>query len=308
MGKGKLIDRPWKLSVVVIVEGLVCGMGYWLAFRLLPSNLGLYNAIAILFLIVAGITVIAYGNGAKNSNFYILGFAFLLLGVFVAIDRYEGFDVKISAFATLIMAFAAFITIYVSIDEGRRSRQDSIEREKREKKERLIDEVGRWLRELEGNILAESSTVMSTISRIKDMLRGVKGVSFQQWVNVDELDRAVVELGNINEAFDDIEYYQKLTSQLDEGLCKLIGVVMEKVKERGSLQVEYIAYLRGEIKKGEAVGGSAKNDDRGSERSGGREEDTIGGKLVKNARALGGSVQKALERVIEIKTSFVEVR
>lgn len=140
MGKGKLIDRPWKLIVIIILEVVVFGLGYWLAVRFFPTIEALYNAIVILFLFAVGITIIVYGNVTRNRNLNVLGFAFFLFAVFVVIDKYEGFAVKISAFATVAVAFAAF----AAIDENRRMKLERQEQEQKERKERMLDEIISW--------------------------------------------------------------------------------------------------------------------------------------------------------------------
>lgn len=292
--------------VLIIVEAVVFGLAYWFVFRFFSANEAINNAIVTLFIFAVGITIIIYGNVTKNRNLNGLGFGVFLFGVFVVIDKYEGFAVKISAFATLAVAIAAF----ASIEENRRIRKDNIERESRDRRERLVDEVAKWLRELEGHIFPASGTLMTKISRIEDRLKGSRAIGFEQWLKIDDLDLAVVELGNIIEAMKEVEYYQKLTLQLDEGLSKLIGVIRNKMKERGDLGAEDVIYLRDHIKKakeGQSVDELPKDDNRTLERSGSSEGDIISGKLERNAGALRESIQKAIERAIEIKTSFIQI-
>jgi hypothetical protein len=310
MEKRKLLDRPWKLLVAIILEGVAAGAGAWITVVSHPFNVALYSAMLILFLFAGGITVVVYASVTKNTNFYVLGFAFLLLAVFVVIDRYEGFAVKISAFATLILAFAAFAAIYVSIDEGRRTRQRSMERESRDRKERLIDEVAKWLKDLEGHISPASRTLISKISQMEDRLKGSREVSFEQWLKVDDLDTAIAELGNIVDATNEAEYYEKLTLQFDEGLSKLIGVVTSEVKERGNLRVEHVTYIKnhwGKRNEGASAAELPKDDDRSSEGSRPDEEAIINGKLVRNARALRESIEKAIEKTIELKVRLISI-
>ena len=307
MRKAKLIDKPWKLIALIILEVVVFGLGYYLTVRFFPVNEDIHNAIVILSIFAVGITVILHGNAKRNRKLNVLGFAVFLVAVFIVIDMYEGFAVKISAFATLAVALAAF----ASIEENRRVRQDSVERESRDRRERLVDEVAKWLRELEGHIFPEDSRLMTKISRIEDRLKGSPAIGVEKWLKIDDLDLAVVELVNIIKAMKEVEYYQKLTLQLDEGLSKLIGVIRNKVEERGDLRSEDIIYLRGHIKKaeeGQSVDELPKDDNRTLERSGSSEGDIISGKLERNYGALRESIQKGIEKAIEIKTSFIQVR
>jgi hypothetical protein len=302
MGKGKLNSKLREFIVLIIAEAVAFGVASWIVFEFFSASEVINNAIVTLFVFAVGITVLIYGNVTKNRNLNGLAFGIFLLGVFVVIDKYEGFAVKISAFATLAVTIAAF----ASIEESRRTRKDNIEREGREIRERLIDEVAKWLRELEGHTLAEGATLTSKMSWIEDRLKGSPAIGFEQWVKVDELDLASVELSKITEAMGEVDYYQKLTLQLDEGLSKLIGVVREKMKERGGLRSEHIVCLQAGMEKalgGQLAGAVAKADDRTSGSA--SEEDVISGKLKGNALALWESIQAALARAIEIKTSFI---
>jgi hypothetical protein len=304
--QGRLSSEPRKLVALIFLEACVFGLAYWIVGRFFPAAEVIYDAILIIFIFAVGVTIMLRGNATRNRTLNTLGFLVFLVAVFVVIYRYEEFAVKISAFAALLVAFAAF----ASIEESRRVRQDSVERESRDRRERLVDEVAKWLRGLEGNISAASDTLMTKISRIEDRLKGSPAIDFEHWLKVDEMDLAVVELDNIMEAMNEVEYYQKLTLQLDGELSKLIGVIRKKIKERGNLRSEHITYIRGHMKKaveGKSVDESPQDDNRTLKRSSSSEEDIINKKLEKNALALWKSIQKAIEKVIEIKTSFIKV-
>ena len=306
MGKSKLINRPWKLLVVIFLEAVVCVLGDWLAIRFLPTNEALYNAILILFLVAGGITVIIYGNVTKNRNFYTLGFTFLLLAVFVVIDKYEGFAVKISAFATLIMAFAAFI----SIEESRHIRQDTVERENRERRERLIDEVAKWLRELEGSIFAKYSEIASGAEDIIRNMRSNPKIPGETWVQLEAVDRALIEMGNLAGGVKEAEYYKKMTLKIDEGLSKLIGVIGNNMEERRQLHVEdarYIGELSWKAEKSKLINDLLEHDDKPLEGLGLSDKDISGVRLGRNAGAIRKSIRNALDRVIELKENLIQV-
>ena len=306
MGKGKLIDRLWKLLVLIILEAVVFGIGYWLAFRFFPTVEALYNAILILFVFAAGITVIVYGNATRNRNLYILGFAFLLLAVFLVIDKYEGFAVKISAFATLIMAFAAFM----SIDESRRIRQDSIERESRDRKERLVDEVAKWLRELEDNVLFKPREIVSGTEDLIRRIRRSPKIPVKDWLLMEEVDRSLGEMNALAKGIKEAEYYKKLTSQLNEELSSLIVVIANNLKERRQIHVEgvkYQPYYIAEAKKSELIIELIENDDRPLEGLGLSEQGIIIVRFGRNASAIRKSIIKAVDKAIELKASLIQV-
>jgi len=163
---GKLIDKPWKIIVLIILEIAVFAFALWLTVSLLSASEDISNAIIILAIFSVGITIILYGNVTKHRNLNTLGFVLFLLAVFVVIDKYEGFAVKISAVAVLLVAFAAFM----SIEESRRLREDN----RRIREETLIQERHRlalerirsWAEETISAITAEP-LVFSKISMKK---------------------------------------------------------------------------------------------------------------------------------------------
>lgn len=312
MRKGNLIDSPRKLLVVIFLEAVVAVLGCWLALRFLPTDkaISLNNAIVILFLFAAGITVIVYGNVRKNRNFYILGFAFWLIAVFEVIDKYEGFAVKISAFATLIMAFAAFVSIYVSIEENRRIRQDSIGRESRDRKERLVDEVAKWLRELEGNVLFKPREIASGAEDLMRRIGRDPKISPKTWLQMENIDRALGEVNALAKGIKEAEYYQKLTLELNEELSSLIEVIANNLKERRQLYVEGARYQPDyvvEATKIQLVKELVDNDDRPLEDLGLSEQDIIIVHFGRNANAIRKSILKAVEKAIDLKGSLIRV-
>lgn len=149
MGNSKLIDRPWKLVILIILEVVVFGLGYYLTVRFFPTIEAIHNAIVILLILAVGITIILYGNVTKNRNLNVLGFAIFLFAVFVVIHEYEGFAVEISAFAALAVAFAAFATI----DENRRMKLERQEQEQQARKEQMLNEIHDWAIKVLKNIL-----------------------------------------------------------------------------------------------------------------------------------------------------------
>lgn len=144
MTASKLINKPWKLIVLIGLEVVVFASALWVTIRFLSANQALLEAISdaivIFSIIIVGMTIVLYGNVTKNRNLNILGFAFFLLALFVVIDKYEGFAIKISAFAAFLVAFAAF----AAIDENRRLRVERQQEEEHDRKERLLNTIITW--------------------------------------------------------------------------------------------------------------------------------------------------------------------
>ena len=305
MWKGKLIDKPWKVIVVIMLEIVVFGLAYWiLTVRLLPDNEAIRNAIVILFMLAVGITIILYGNVKRNRYLNILGFAVFLFAIFVVIDRYEGFAVKISAFATLVLAFAAF----AAIDENRRNRQDSIERENLDRKERLVDEVAKWLRELVGRTLPKSGEFFF---EEEDVLVKMPKIDKETLLRARAADLAKAEWDALDVEIREAEYYQKLASQINEELSGLIKVVVINLIERMQLHVKAasnkVAYVE-TLWASKSLQELIINVDKTLEDSGLSDKDIIVVRFGRNARAIRNSVRDALGKVIELKISFVLVK
>jgi hypothetical protein len=306
MRKGKLSNKLRQFIALIVVEAVVFGLGYWVVFRFFPANEAINNAIVTLFIFAVGITIIIYGNVTKNRNLNGLGFGIFLFAVFVVIDKYEGFAVKISAFATLAVAIAAF----ASIEENRRVRKDSIERESRDRKERLIDEVAKWLRELEGSIFAKYAEIASGTEDIIRRMRSNPKIPQETWVQLRAIDRALVEMGSLAGGIKEAEYYQKLTLKLDEDLSRLIGVIANDMEQRRQLDIEDARYtddLSWKAEKSQLINELLEHDDRPLEGLGLSAKDISGVRLGRNAGVIRKSIRNALDRVIELKASFIQV-
>jgi len=128
------------MIVLIILEVFVFTSALWLTIHYLPAKEAISNAISVLFYFVVALTIVFYGNVRKNRYLTTLGFVLFLVAIFIFIDKYEGFAVKISAFAALLVAFAAFATI----DENRRLRLERQQQEDRDRKERLLNTVITW--------------------------------------------------------------------------------------------------------------------------------------------------------------------
>ena len=93
------------------------------------------------------------------------------------------------------------------------------------------------------------------------------------------------------------------------GTVRIIGVIIDEIKEREVLLSADITYRRGRIKEdkgGKSAGELPKDDNRKSKRSVSSEEDIISGKLKGNADAIKESIQKAIEKAIEAKVSLIQ--
>jgi predicted RNA-binding protein Jag len=304
MWKDKLSDKPWKFIAIIILEIVAFGLAFCLVGYIFPAGQDIYNAIVIIFIFAVGITVMIYGNDIRNRRLTVLGFLIFLVAVFTVIYKYEEFAVKISAFAALAVAFAAF----AATEENRRIRGDSVERESRDRKERLVDEVAKWLREIIGSILPKSGEFFF---EEEDVLVKMPEIDKEAFLRARAADLAKAEWDALDSGIREAEYYQKLASQINEELSGLIEVVVLKLIERMQLHVKaasskvaYVETMWASKSLQELIVNTGKN----LEDLDLSDQDIIVVGFGRNARAIRNSVRDAINKVIELKVSFVVVK
>jgi Ca2+/Na+ antiporter len=243
----------------------------------------------------------------------------------VGISLYVGFAVCLfiywTEFREIIIALAAVAAVIIaafSIYQSKQLRQDSIDRESRDRRERWLNEVAEWLRELEDEVLSRRHPIKSTF---EDMLRTKGQVPLDTWLQLDALHIALTETSVLSKSIREAEYYRKLTSKLDEGLSTFIGVVVSNLKQRRQLVFEDAKSPQGEIarkiqegtlrqeieKNLPLMNELIENDDRPLEGLGLSNQDITVIHLGRNAKAIKQSVLDALARAIELKTNLIEV-
>lgn len=307
MWKDKLRDRPWKFIALIISEIVIFALAYLFIGRFFPAEEVIYDAILIISLFAVGITIMLRGNATRNRALNVAGFLVFLVAVFVVIYIYEQFAVKVSAFAALLVAFGAF----GAIEENRRLRKDSIEREERDRKERLVDETAKWLRELEGNVLPMYSEIMSGVKELVSEIGSSPKALQKAWVERYSIDRNIVEGCKVDGGIKEAEYYKKLAVGLSEELSRLIGIVENDMKQRKELLIEGLSYpidISGKEEKPGLIPELIGHADRSLEGLGLSDRDISNIRLGRNAIAIRESIRYALNEVIEVKKSFIEVR
>jgi hypothetical protein len=137
---GKLIDKLWKLIALLILETVVSLAVLWFIIPTPFGNETVFNSITIFWVSLMGFTIYLYGDVAKKPKFDTMGLAFLLFAVFLIIDRFEGYAVKISAFAALLVAIAAFVAIL----ETKRLRTENRRLAVEERHMIAIEQIRKW--------------------------------------------------------------------------------------------------------------------------------------------------------------------
>ena len=255
-----------------------------------------------------GAILLAVGN-RKNKRIL------RMVGIGVLMSAGVTLFVRSAELREILTAYAALVAVFIaafSIDESRRMRQDSIERESRDRKERLIDEVAKWLRELEGRIFPKLAPIMSGT---EDTLRRISSspeIPLKTWLQLDNIDRTLGEVLALAEGIKEAEYYQKLTSQLNEELSSLIEVIASNLEQRRQLHVEAAGLQLDYSEKDKAsqlqlIDELIKNDDRPLEGLSLSDQTIITIRLARNAHAIRKSILNAVDRAIELKTSLIQV-
>jgi hypothetical protein len=307
IGVGRLGGELRKLTLAVGLEIIVFGVCLGIVARFFPDYTYIYDAIIIFFVCAIGITIMLYGNATSKRYLNVMGLLILLFAVYIMIETIEGFASKISAFATLAVAIAAF----ASFEENRRVRKDNAERESRDRRERAVDEAAKWLRELEGNVLSKPPAMAPRAENLVRTTGIDPKISLKDWLQMQEADRAVGEMITLATGIKEAEYYQKLMSNLDEGLGRSIGVIANEMEQRRQLHVEnarYMGDLSWEAEKSQLIIELLEHDDKPLEGSGLSDKDISHVRLGRNAGAVRKSIRNALDKVIELKASFIRVR
>lgn len=120
--------------------------------------------------VIIGVLLIMIGNRKIKRMLRMVGIALCIsAGVILFIESAELRSILTALAAIIAVVIAAF-----SIEQSRQVRKDSIDRESRDRKERLVNEVAEWLRELDGRIYPEQGVYQSFA---RDALKATSGIS-----------------------------------------------------------------------------------------------------------------------------------
>ena len=257
-----------------------------------------------LILLVVGIT--------KNKRILRMwGIIFLMgagVGLFVMSAELRG----------IITAFTAVVAVIIaaySINESRRIRKDSIERENRDRKERLLNEITEWLRELHRCIYTGFDKIGSAA---RDATTADSKAQVETLFNLYRFDSDIANVEALVSSISEAQYYQRLASKLDEGLGISIQVIVNDLEGRLQLVRERMKLPSDSDKEKGTSEFLDKEmselmdkliEDAGSPLEGLNLSDraihTV--HLGRSARAIRKATLDAVDRAIELKTSLIEV-
>jgi uncharacterized membrane protein len=273
------------------------------------GQLDLSTIIVVGVIAIIGAVLFVVGNVRNKSRVRMMGIAVVMgAGLFLFVV-----SAVLREILTALAALFAVIIAAFSIDESRRMRKDAMEREGRDRQERLIEEVTEWLRELEGRIFCRAGRIKTS----EYILQRRPQISPEAWFRLHELDNASVDKDELRLAISEGGYYQQLWSKLSKELSGLIEVVVSNLKQRSQLVLEHWDEILQESYEGESTEEADKgfqlvdelieDYDRPLEGLGLRERDIITVRFGRNARAAGQSIFAAIDKAIELRTSLIQV-
>jgi hypothetical protein len=271
-------------------------------------------AIAGVFAAIGAALLVA-GSRKNKRMLSVVGSAFVAsAGISLFINSTELREI-LTAFAAVFATIIAALSIY----QTTLIRQDSVRRESRDRKERLLNEVTEWLRKLEDRVFTKPGSIKP---RLEDNLQKGREISQETWYQLEDLDVATVEMNALFQAIKEAEYHQKLASKLDEELGRKVGVVVNNLKRRRELVYASAQSPRdyGELIRkihqgvsGEDLVRSAlwreliEDSNRPLEGLNLSDRDAAIIRLGRNAGATRKSILEALERVIDLKADIILV-
>jgi len=257
--------------------------------------------LGIITIVIAGVATIIgailiavrnkVGDKKKKQMLVIVGTAFIAsAGISLFINSVEVREILV-AFAAVFAAIIAAISIY----QSRQMRHDSIERESRDRKERLLNEITEWLKELEDRLYPKLAPITSGTEDTLRRIRSSSKIPPETWLLMENIDRTLAEMNAIRKGIKEAEYYQKLTSKLDEELSNLMEVIRNNLEQRRHLISESPEY---------PIDWSVE--DKVAQLNKASTEDGVK-LLAANANAIRKSILNAIDRAIELKTHLIQV-
>ena len=257
--------------------------------------------------VIIGVILIMIGNRTIKRMLRMVGIGVCIsAGVLLFIESAELRDILTVLAAIIAVVIAAF-----SIDQSRQMRKDSIDREIRDRKERLLNEVTEWLRELESHIYPALGILKSpTGEAITGTSKSQVEALYAQYKTSIAIASADVLVSNILKA----QYYQRLSSKLDERIGGSVEVIVRNLAERLQLVREDMGSARDYAKEKAEKAEKARSDlmdtlienaDRPLEGLNLSEGAIRTIRFARNARAIRKAILDAVDRVIELRTSLI---
>ena len=178
-----------------------------------------------------------------------------------------------------------------------------------EKKERLLNEIIMWLKELENRIFPSHGRIMSREMQEEIEYKEKLGLSLETWQSLMHLDESLTQLNSLESEIKEGEYIKKIASGLNSDLGRLIEVTLGYLNERKNLVLtgaQYPHTISDRNEKEDALITELIEDDTKSLEGltlseSGRNSVLLG----RNAGAIRKSILNAVDKVVEIKASLL---
>lgn len=199
------------------------------------EQLDIPTIVTAIVIAIIGLILFLVGRGLKKRFMYSLGIAFFLgSGVSLFVKSAEIREILTAAASV----FAVFIAA-ISINETRRIRSDSMDKENRDRKERLVNEIIDWATEViehtAGQTALKSNQILEVISSgiPLEVIQGT--VSHEEIVKLNRLSAKGI-------------YVESLITKVFPNMTDL-RIVNHKVRRRIYEQIRYLELvMKGRVK------------------------------------------------------------
>lgn len=194
------------------------------------------SQILLLFaVLLVGLIILAIGLVRKKRTVEVAGIS-LLIAVLIAffVESQEVRDILVS-FAIVVVA----IISAANINELRKMRKESAEKENRDRKERFLNELIEWLTGVEERILTSEKSI---VEGIKEDLANIADEKATGGVfkleNLRMLDKDISRITLLQKEFRGCKYFKEVAFGIDDTLDEQIGKVLQFVSARIAIIVK----------------------------------------------------------------------
>jgi len=189
------------------------------------------SQILLLFaVLLVGLIILAIGLVRKKRTVEVAGIS-LLIAVLIAffVESQEVRDILVS-FAIVVVA----IISAANINELRNIRKESAEKENRERKERLLNEITNWSKIAIKRIFPEAKSPSEVIKEMKAK-RNILELPDELFWSTIRTDNVILESTRLETEIREAECLLKIATWIDDKLADLISTVVDKMKSRKDL-------------------------------------------------------------------------
>ena len=262
--------------------------------------LGLAVPILIILFTMGALVLLVLGVRRNSSRLFMSGIVLVAISLIVTIREYPETGITLSALSIIAIAIFAGLTLF----ENRLIRRQNEQRENRDRKDRLLDEIINWLKGLESRIFPLGKTSKEILEEIDFATK--KGISTETERIMMDLDRSTARLHSLATEIKEGEYIGKITSWLDSDLGRLIEITLSHLKQRRQLSLDSSLGPRIGKEENQLITELVKDDTKSLEGLTLSEQGLTSVRLGRNAGAIRKSILNAIDKAIEIKMNLLK--